>query len=160
MLICPIKGENLRISQKFGNKFMWKGEDYYAKYGLDGHNGIDFAVPTGTEIIAPFDGIVRVKDSGNKSYGLHIRLENRETGRHCVLAHLSKVNVKTGDYIYQGDKIAESGNSGGSSGPHLHYGFRHVDKNGKVLNYNNGFLGYKDISGATLLLTGKKLSEL
>lgn len=87
------------------------------------HNGQDIAVPVGTPVKAPLNGTVvstaSSVDGGNQVILLHQdkgKYQNYKTG----YAHLSKVLVKTGDKVKQGQVIALSGNTGKSTGPHLH----------------------------------------
>jgi len=83
------------------------------------HNGTDFATPIGTPILATGDGVVtRVQ---NHPYaGLYIVIEHGQKYRTRYL-HLSKALVSKGQTVSRGQKIALSGNSGRSTGPHLHY---------------------------------------
>jgi len=88
------------------------------------HNGVDLAAPVGTPIISTGDGVVsRV---GNHPFaGRYIDINHSGTFETRYL-HLSKVLVKRGQRIKRGQKIALTGNSGRSTGPHLHFEF-HVD---------------------------------
>lgn len=85
------------------------------------HKGTDFAVPTGTPVLAPSDGVV-VKAVRHRLAGnyLVIRHGRKYTTR---FLHLSKFLVKPGDKVRRGERIALSGNTGRSTGPHLHYEF-------------------------------------
>jgi murein DD-endopeptidase len=83
------------------------------------HNGTDFAVPIGTPIYATGDGVVS-RVLNHKYAGLYIEISNGQTYRTRFL-HLSKVLVKKGQRIKRGQKIALSGNSGRTTGAHLHY---------------------------------------
>ncbi|WP_024871372.1 peptidoglycan DD-metalloendopeptidase family protein [Tolumonas lignilytica] len=88
------------------------------------HNGTDFSVHVGTPIEATGDGVV-VKATRHPDMGIYIVL--RHTGRYStVYMHLSKSLVKPGQKIKMGQVIALSGNTGRSTGPHLHYEF-HVN---------------------------------
>ena len=84
------------------------------------HSGVDFAVPQGTDILAVADGKVANANWG-KAYGTHIvqKIENQDVW--VIYAHLSKSLVKIGDEVKKGQHIGESGNTGNSSGPHLHF---------------------------------------
>jgi len=157
MLLCPIQNSAIkytdwvqkrpRVSQGFGGN-----PDMYAQFNMKGHNGIDYAVPVGTPVFAPTDGIARVRDSKSDGYGLYVKIRNSYTAREVVLGHLSKVFVKDGERVYVGQKIALSGNSGFSTGSHLHEGFRRIIPqtgdvfNWKVEDYDNGYFGYVDHS--------------
>lgn len=84
-----------------------------------GHNGIDYAVPIGTKIIAPMDGaitLINTHATGGKQ--LVIKLVN---GLALGFAHLSDNAIKNvGDSVKKGEVIALSGNTGASTGPHVH----------------------------------------
>lgn len=131
--IYPLE-KHYRVSQKFGENPEW-----YRHYGILAHEGIDVACPKDTKVLAVIDGEITVKDDGKKGYGLNIRLKN--DSYEVIFAHLSSVNVKSGQIVHQGDFIGLSGNSGNSSGFHIHLGIRGL-KNGKVINYDNGYFGY------------------
>ncbi len=93
------------------------------------HNGTDFAMPSGTRILSPGDGVVtRVK---NHPYaGKYVEIQHGSHYKTRFL-HLSKILVKRGQHVVRGQKIALSGNTGRSTGPHLHYEM-HI--NGRVVN--------------------------
>jgi murein DD-endopeptidase MepM/ murein hydrolase activator NlpD len=84
------------------------------------HTGVDFAVPSGTRIIAVADGKVSNANWG-KSYGTQIVQKVSGQDTWVIYAHLSKSLVKAGDEIKKGQHIGTSGNTGNSSGPHLHF---------------------------------------
>ena len=85
-----------------------------------GH-AIDIAVPIGTNVYATKSGTVyRVADLGNKSFGKYIYLKH-DDGTWSAYCHLSSFLVNQGERVNQGQLIAKSGNSGGSTGPHLHF---------------------------------------
>ena len=93
------------------------------------HYGIDIVVDRGTPVWAPGDG--KVEFVGRRGgYGLVVEIDHG-FGYETVFAHLSKALVKRGQTVSRGDLIAKSGNSGLSSGPHLHYEVHH---NGTRLN--------------------------
>lgn len=83
------------------------------------HKAQDWAVPTGTPIFASSGGTV-VKAGWGSGYGYVVYI-NHEDGRQTRYAHLSKVLVSVGQKVKQGDRIALSGNTGITSGPHLHF---------------------------------------
>ena len=85
------------------------------------HTGVDFAVPSGTEIVAVADGKVENANWG-KSYGT--QCVQKVAGGWVIYAHLSKLDVKPGDVLKAGQRIGASGNTGNSSGPHLHFEMR------------------------------------
>jgi murein DD-endopeptidase MepM/ murein hydrolase activator NlpD len=86
------------------------------------HAGIDYAAPTGTRVRAAGDGVVRF--AGRKGgYGKVVILRHR--GQYSTLyAHLSRINVRRGARVTQGDIVGHVGSSGWATGPHLHYEFQ------------------------------------
>jgi murein DD-endopeptidase MepM/ murein hydrolase activator NlpD len=83
------------------------------------HKGIDWSVPTGTAVYASCGGTV-AKAGWGSGYGYVVYI-NHEDGRQTRYGHLSKVLVKVGQTVKQGEKIALSGNTGITTGPHLHF---------------------------------------
>ncbi|MCM1569624.1 MAG: M23 family metallopeptidase [Roseburia sp.] len=119
--IKPISGG--RKTSGFGRRARpTKGASTY-------HKGVDWAVPTGTAVYASCGGTVE-KAGWGSGYGYVVYI-NHEDGRQTRYGHLSKVLVKAGQSVKQGEKIALSGNTGITSGPHLHFeiliGGRQVD---------------------------------
>ena len=95
------------------------------------HNGMDFAAPRGTPIYAGGDGVVSF--SGRQSgYGIVVKIRHA-FGFETVYAHLSKSRVKVGQRVERGERIADMGSTGRSTGSHLHYEIR-ID--GKPVNPN------------------------
>jgi len=83
------------------------------------HNGTDFAMPTGTAITAPANGRVDRVDY-HSAAGRYVVITH-DNGYRTRYLHLSRALVKPGDRVVMGEKIALSGNTGRSTGPHLHY---------------------------------------
>ncbi len=86
------------------------------------HNGTDFAVRVGTPVLSTADGVV-TKATYSRSAGYYIVIQHRG-GYSSVYMHLSKLSVKQGQRVKIGQTIARSGNTGISTGPHLHYELR------------------------------------
>ncbi|WP_428036222.1 peptidoglycan DD-metalloendopeptidase family protein [Amphritea sp.] len=93
------------------------------------HNGTDFSVPIGTPVLAAGDGVV-TRVIKHRYAGLYIEIQHNQKYKTRYL-HLSKAYVKKGQKVSRGQKIAASGNSGRSTGAHLHYEL-HV--NGRPVN--------------------------
>jgi murein DD-endopeptidase MepM/ murein hydrolase activator NlpD len=106
-----------------------------------GHNGIDFALPIGTEIFACHNGHVRVSEYQDTGFGQVIVVENEEI--ETTYGHLSERLVFVGDVVSAGDVIGLSGNTGASTGPHLHFGLRI-----QPWTYGGKWNGYHDPSYA------------
>lgn len=87
-----------------------------------GHNGLDIAVPVGTPITTTMDGQVVHAGWNNQGYGNLVIVENGEY--RTYYAHLSSIPVSVGDAVKAGTTIGLSGNTGNSTGPHLHYEIR------------------------------------
>ncbi len=125
--IKPISGG--RQSSGFGRrKQPTKGASTY-------HKGIDWAVPKGTAVYASCGGTV-AKAGWGSGYGYVIYI-NHPDGRQTRYGHLSKVLVKAGQTVKQGEKIALSGNTGITSGPHLHFEILIGGKQVNPLKYLN-----------------------
>ena len=86
------------------------------------HEGIDIAVQVGTPVLAPADGVV-VKACFESGYGNMVELSHGY-GLKTVFGHNSRLNVKVGQHVKRGDIISYSGNTGSSTGPHVHYEVR------------------------------------
>ncbi len=99
------------------------------------HKGIDWATPTGTAVMASSAGTV-VKAGWGSGYGYVVYI-NHADGRQTRYGHLSKVLVTTGQTVSQGQKIALSGNTGVSTGPHVHFEILINGSQVNPLNYLN-----------------------
>jgi len=86
------------------------------------HEGIDIAAQIGSPVAAPADGVV-IKAGLEAGYGNIVELSHGY-GLKTVFGHNSRLNVKPGQHVKRGDIIAYSGNTGSSTGPHLHYEVR------------------------------------
>lgn len=93
--------------------------------GIHGSNGVDFGVRIGSPVRAALGGeVIVAKNSGwNGGYGNYIVIKHKN-GTQTLYAHLSRVDVGVGQTVGQGDGIGASGNSGKSTGPHLHFEVR------------------------------------
>ncbi|MFJ5716506.1 M23 family metallopeptidase [Neobacillus sp. NPDC093127] len=93
------------------------------------HHGIDLAMPSGTELRSVMDGVVEnVVDFGTKNLGKGVFIRN-EDGTLSIYGHMSDIKVKIGEHLHSGDSIGLSGNTGNSTGAHLHYGMKDVTGN-------------------------------
>ncbi len=115
----PVKGG--RISSVFGGQRILNGVK------KSPHNGLDIALPRGTPVYAMTDGIVRLAADNFYYAGNYILIDHGQ-GLTSVYLHLSKKNVKEGDFVRKGDKIGEIGTTGRSTGPHLHWGVQWFGK--------------------------------
>jgi murein DD-endopeptidase MepM/ murein hydrolase activator NlpD len=113
-------------------KFAQAGSHWQAK-----HSGQDFAVPSGTNVVAAHGGTV-VKAGGNgagdgPAYGNAIVIKHGN-GTYSQYAHLSRIDVKVGQIVRTGQHIARSGNTGNSTGPHLHFEIRRTADYGSAID--------------------------
>ncbi len=116
----PIK--NIKIVSKFG----WRTHPISKKRNF--HKGIDLRAKLKTQIYSTADGVVRyVQDKNKGPYGKMIIISHNY-GFETVFAHLRSTNLKIGDVITKGQSIGHTGNSGRSTGPHLHYEIRYASK--------------------------------
>lgn len=109
-----------RISSKFGYRVhpVTKKRDFHA--------GLDLPAKFGTPIYAPADGVVEYAQKKG-AYG-NFLLIGHNYGFKTAYGHLSKYAVKYGDYVSKGDVVAYIGSTGRSTGPHLHYELRYLNK--------------------------------
>lgn len=137
-ILSDIFKGDFSISQFYGQR-----PEYYSQFGLSGHEGTDWATPTGTSILVPFDGQI-VKDFDDpvgKAYGNNITIW--DPIQKCALGygHLKDNNVSLNDNVKKGQVLGHTNNTGKSSGPHLHLNFFETDANGIRLNTKNGYNG-------------------
>ncbi len=105
------------VTQLFG-----ENPQLYARWGYAGHNGIDFGAPNGTLVTASADGVVAKVAYESGGYGVYLTIAHGDFLTYY--AHLRKVLVRPGQRVKAGDSIAESNNTGFSTGPHLHFGLK------------------------------------
>ncbi|MFI5977837.1 M23 family metallopeptidase [Streptomyces sp. NPDC051452] len=112
--------------------FAQSGSHWVAK-----HSGQDFAVPSGTEVLAAHSGtVVKAGPNGagdGPAYGNAIVIKH-ENGTYSQYAHLSRIDVKIGQDVKTGQHIALSGSTGNSTGPHLHFEIRTTPNYGSAVN--------------------------
>lgn len=112
--VWPVSGG--RKTSSFGRRSAPK------KGASTNHKGVDWAVPTGTPVKASCGGTV-TKAGWGSGYGYVVYIDH-EDGKQTRYGHLSRVLVSVGQRVRQGDRIALSGNTGVSTGPHLHFEMR------------------------------------
>lgn len=101
------------ITQKYGKTTFTRWYSF--------HNGVDFGVSTGTEVFSVMDGkVIATGNCGKYAYGKWVAIDHGN-GLVTLYGHLSKQKVNKGDSVDQGDVIGLSGNTGYSTGPHLHF---------------------------------------
>jgi murein DD-endopeptidase MepM/ murein hydrolase activator NlpD len=113
----PVQG---RISGRFGNARVYNGQP-----GA-GHSGMDIAAPAGTPVKAPAAGVVTFASPNLYLTGGTLLLDHGH-GVSSNFLHLSRIDVKVGDRVEQGQVIAAVGATGRATGPHLHWGMNWFD---------------------------------
>src|SRR3989338_84662 len=113
--------DSIKITQYFGDTEFAKLGAYKGK----GHNGVDFRASSGAKVKAALTGIVEATGNtdeikGCYSYGKYVLIRHNN-GLSSLYAHLSLIKVSKGDVVITGDIIGLSGNTGYSTGPHLHF---------------------------------------
>ncbi|AAP77057.1 M23 family metallopeptidase [Helicobacter sp. MIT 03-1614] len=130
------------------------------------HTGVDFATPIGTPIYATADGVVNAASFSTGGYGYLVKIDH-SLGFTTYYAHLNKIVVQKGMFVRHGQLIAYSGNTGQSTGPHLHYEIRFLGnvidpKNfmeWKMSNFNSIFEKERNVAWQSLLATINNLME-
>jgi murein DD-endopeptidase MepM/ murein hydrolase activator NlpD len=114
-------------------RFIWpvpqfyKVSSHFGQRGRRHHDGIDIPAPQGTSILAVDHGVVVYSDNGIRGYGNMIVIAHQDE-IYTVYAHNKKNFVSKGDEIKKGQLIAQVGNTGRSTGPHLHFEIRVKNK--------------------------------
>lgn len=119
--------------------------EWYLKFGWGPHNGVDWGLPLGTRLYACDDGGIDYVGYMDKGWGKYVRIEHSWGISHY--AHLDEVFALTADHVKKGELIGESGNSGTSTGPHLHFGIKLRQEDGSLGDWTDPleFIG-KDLS--------------
>ena len=117
--IWPARG---RISGLFGSQRIYAGEP-----GAP-HNGVDIAGVVGTPVVAPADGVVTLAASSPFTLEGNLLIVDHGMGLNSAFLHLSRIDVRVGDRVVQGQRIGAIGATGRASGPHLHWGMKWRDE--------------------------------
>jgi hypothetical protein len=113
--IWPARG---RISGQFGAQRIYAGEPGSP------HSGVDVAGATGAPVIAPADGVVTLAAATPFTLEGNLLIIDHGMGLDSTFLHLSKIHVKKGDVVKQGQLVGAIGATGRASGPHLHWGMK------------------------------------
>ena len=131
--VMPIASEKIRITSKYGPRRRRM------------HRGIDLGLQVGDTVRAAFDGKVRIKSYERRGYGYYLVLRH-PNGLETVYGHLSRFLVRENQIVRAGDAIALGGNTGRSSGSHLHFETRFLGKDinpAEIIDFENQ-TPYKD----------------
>lgn len=146
------KPKNYRITQLFGAKFIYRAK-------VVKHKGVDWAVPHGTILTAPFDGkITRVEKTRGTGYGrtVYLRHQSNLIQFDALIAHCDSIGVEVDQVVKCGQIVARSGRSGfwrGKNGYHVHLGLK---RDGKYID-PLPCLGTKDDDQSSLFPEEKKI---
>lgn len=131
----PVGGKKM-IENIFGNKGGYKFTSYFGvKRGNTQHNGLDVASKTGTPLYAPWDGYISLVRLNSETAGNYLCIVDSKKKSMVAYLHCDTIKVKQGDVVKFGDVVATLGNTGHSTGPHLHL---ELFINGKMNRYPKG----------------------
>lgn len=116
--VWPVTG---RISGLFGSQRIYAGEP--GAY----HSGVDVARPAGTPVAAPADGVVILAAASPFTLEGNLLMIDHGMGLNSAFLHLSRIDVKVGDRVAQGQVVGAIGATGRATGPHLHWGMKWHD---------------------------------
>ncbi len=116
----PLPKKDIYITQRFG-----KTTSSGILYASGSHSGVDFRAAIGTPVYSVSDGVIIGTGNTDEacvgiSFGKWILIEHGNIGLSTTYGHLSKIKLKDGDHVKKGDLIGYSGNTGHTTGPHLH----------------------------------------
>ena len=112
-------------------------DNYKTKTKKEFHSGIDIGVIVGTPVYSITDGTVTYTCSkGNRCGGYGSSIEIKSGNRKILYAHLSRINVEVGDEVDISTKLGETGSTGRSTGPHLHFSVSELNKKGRYVQKN------------------------
>ncbi|MDB5712912.1 MAG: family metallopeptidase [Sphingomonadales bacterium] len=117
--VWPAQG---RISGVFGSQRIYAGEP-----GAP-HSGVDVAGIVGTPVFAPADGVVILAAASPFTLEGNLLMIDHGMGLNSAFLHLSRIDVKVGDHVLQGQQIGAIGMTGRATGPHLHWGMKWHDE--------------------------------
>lgn len=116
-LLRPSQG---RVSAEYGVRRYYNGkfaENYY-------HRGVDYAAGTGTPVVTPAAGYIRLVGRVRDGFELHGNTVGIDHGQGLlsIMIHLSRIDVNEGDFVRAGQRVGGIGSTGAATGPHLHWG--------------------------------------
>jgi murein DD-endopeptidase MepM/ murein hydrolase activator NlpD len=116
--ILPVQG---RVSGRFGRQRIYRGEP--GSY----HSGMDIAAPAGTPFVAPADGVVTLAAASPFTLEGYLLIVDHGMGLTSAFLHNSRLDVRVGDVVRQGQQLGLVGATGRATGPHMHWGLRWKD---------------------------------
>jgi murein DD-endopeptidase MepM/ murein hydrolase activator NlpD len=128
--VCPLRGQDFVLISSFGNRRSPFTKEF------EFHAGVDLAAPMGTPVYATADGVVAfagqyplARNPGWWRFGNLVMVDNGD-GFVTIFGHADRVEVRAGQAVRRGDRLATVGSSGWSTSPHLHYEIRRKDADG------------------------------
>ena len=144
-----------RISQMWG-----ANPAYYQRFGVPYHNGTDYAAPMYTQLLCIADGEVAYHGKDPRGYGHYVRIWHPTLLLFSFYAHMSDLSmISKGKEFKEGDPIGSVGNTGNSTGPHLHFEIRLAIDRWKYANSPYDGMSRGRINPETLYLAQERLSE-
>ncbi|MDY6806464.1 MAG: peptidoglycan DD-metalloendopeptidase family protein [Cyanobacteriota bacterium] len=119
------------------------------------HTGTDLGAYMGTPVVAAYAGRVTIADWLG-GYGVTVAIEHQHKSSETLYGHLSEIFVKPGEFVQQGEVIGRVGNTGRSTGPHLHFELREWTKDGWVTRSPNSQIE----AGMASLMAALKIKEV
>ncbi|TVQ59500.1 MAG: M23 family metallopeptidase, partial [Spirulina sp. DLM2.Bin59] len=113
----------LSIPAAISSSFGWRMHPIFGEWRM--HTGTDIAAPQGTPVLASYQGQVAIADYVG-GYGKMVILRHEDGSQESRYAHLSQIFVRPGEQVEQGEVIGLVGSTGNSTGPHLHFEWRHL----------------------------------
>lgn len=157
-LRLPFNGD-YPISFGFGDKPSDEAiKKKYEEWGLVGHNGLDYLLPEGTDVIAADTGkIIQFGDNGD--FGISVTIQH--TWGQSLYGHLQETKVSQDQEVKAGEIIGLSGKTGFLTGPHLHFGIKpnNADENNGYLGFINPSLYFQNNNTAPVIAIEAKQSQ-
>lgn len=125
----------LSVPSPVSSVFGWRMHPIHNTWRF--HSGTDFAAEQGTPIVAPLSGIVALADFVG-GYGLTVTIDHTGGKTQTLFGHMSEIFVRPGQYVRQGEVVGRVGNTGHSTGPHLHFEVRQQDAQGSWVAVDPG----------------------
>jgi murein DD-endopeptidase MepM/ murein hydrolase activator NlpD len=144
--LSDIFAGNYKVSQYFGAR-PW----YYIRFGLAGHEGVDWATPTGVKLLIPFARGQVLRTGWDNAYGWFAVIWDPTQRCAVWYCHMSKISVRAGQSLTRGAVVGYTGATGNVSGAHLHCNFVETDTRGNRLNRFNGYQGFLNILNSNLV---------
>ena len=110
------------------------------------HDGIDIAAASGTAVYAAYKGTVRYIGYDANGYGNYVDISHDQQTYWTRYAHLSSDRVSVGQFVQRGERIGSSGNTGASTGPHLHFEVRTGGQWGTPMNMDSAYPCGKNVT--------------